>query len=427
MAKILIETYGCTLNQADSEVMASLLSSSGHEVSTEPGYASSYDIVILNTCTVKTPTEQKILDRVKKLSQLGTRLIVAGCLATASPEKILALAPKASILSLQNVDLINEVVSAAVSGKSVRIDERRRLDKLQFFQPNGSVIAKIPIGEGCLGNCTFCETKFARGPLNSFSPELVLRAVKLSVEKGAKEIELTSQDTGAYGVDRKTDLVHLLESIVQLDGDFKLRLGMLNPEHLARLIDGLVEVYRSNKMYKFIHIPVQSGSDSVLKAMRRSYSVDEFLAYVKELRNKVNGISIETDIIVGFPTETRSDFEKTLELLNEARPEVTNVSKFGARPHAEASKLKQLDNIEIKKRSIEASRLVRSIQYESRREHVGELQEVLVTEQNSSSSVGRNSSYLSVAFPGKRLGLGIMAMARITSNTYSTLLAEPAL
>ena len=424
MAKILIETYGCTLNQADSEVMASLLSSSGHEVSTEPSHAYSYDIVVLNTCTVKTPTEQKILDRVKKLSKMGARLIVAGCLATASPEKILALAPEASIVSLQNIDLIDEAVSAVINGKSVRIDERRRLDKLQFFQPNGSVIAKIPIGEGCLGNCTFCETKFARGPLNSFSPELVLRAVKLSIEKGAKEIELTSQDTGAYGVDRKTDLVNLLESIVQLDGDFKLRLGMLNPEHLARLIDGLVEVYRSDKMYKFIHIPVQSGSDSVLKAMRRNYTVDEFIAYVKELRSKIKGVSIETDIIVGFPTEARSDFEKTLELLNEARPEVTNVSKFGARPHAEASKLKQLDNMEIKERSVEASRLVRSIQYESRRKHVGELQEVLITEQNPGSSVGRNSSYLSVAFPGKKLGLGSRAMARITGNTYSTLLAE---
>jgi len=351
VAKIIIETYGCTLNQADSEIMKNVLSSSGHEVYL--GKASPfYDVVILNTCTVKTPTEQKILERVKSLSKLGSRLIVAGCLATASPEKIQALAPKASLLSVQNVHMINEAVSKALAGESTSMLKGQRIDKLQFFKPGNSVIAKIPIGEGCLGNCTFCETKFARGPLNSFAPELVVKAVKTSVETGAKEIELTSQDTGAYGVDRKTNIAKLLQEVVGIAGDFKVRLGMLNPEHLPRFIDELVEVFKSPKMYKFIHLPVQSGSDSVLKAMGRNYSVNEFLEYVDELRSKIPGLSLETDIIVGFPTETRADFEQTLDLLKKAKPEITNVSKFGARPHAEASKLKQISNDELKLRSV---------------------------------------------------------------------------
>ncbi len=427
MARILIQTYGCTLNQADSRIMKSILENQGHSVTlgeaTEET-VKNYDFVILNTCTVKTPTEQKILNKISKLKALNTRLIVAGCLASASPEKVEKASPQASIVSTQNVTRIGEAIEKiGVQGKVV-MDKSNITDKMFFYKPEESIIARIPVAEGCLSNCSFCETKFARGPLNSFSEKLILAAVKESIKRGAKEIEITAQDTGAYGLDKKTDIAELLSKIVELEGDFKVRLGMLNPEHLNRYFDRLVEVYQNEKMYKFIHLPVQSGSNKVLKDMRRNYTIEEFEDYIKELRSKINLLSVETDMIVGFPTETREDFEESCELLKRIRPDVTNVSKFGARPHADASKLEQLPNSEIKERSVEMSRIVRSIQAEKRKMLIGSIQKVLLTEKNAHSTTGRTSNYLTVALNFPSHGLGEYVNARITAATSASLIGE---
>ena len=191
--KAIIETYGCTLNQADSDIMAGLLSRQG--IAVEQGRYSigdGYDYVIINTCTVKTPTEQKILSRLGKLNGLGNRLIVAGCLASADAEKISKTVPLASIISTSNISRISDVVSEVDAGTQARYLQYMRTDKLALFgNGRSSVIARIPISEGCLSSCTFCETKFARGPLNSFSEDLILRAAMMSIASGAKEIELT--------------------------------------------------------------------------------------------------------------------------------------------------------------------------------------------------------------------------------------------
>ncbi|MGC8675987.1 MAG: tRNA (N(6)-L-threonylcarbamoyladenosine(37)-C(2))-methylthiotransferase [Candidatus Micrarchaeia archaeon] len=432
MARILIETYGCTLNQADSRIMGSILEKSGHSVeygTYTKASAGSYDFVIINTCTVKTPTEQKILNKIKSASNLGTRLIIAGCLASASPEAVERAAPNSSIINTRSLTKIASAIDIAASNKRALFEDKSLFDKMLFYEPTNSAIAKIPVSEGCLSSCAFCETKFARGPLNSFSEELILKAAAASVTRGAKELEITAQDTGAYGLDKKTNIAELLGKIVQVEGDFMIRLGMLNPEHLHRYFDALIDVYRNKKMYKFIHLPVQSGSNKVLKEMKRNYTVEEFMQYVKELRNKVKGISVETDMIVGYPTETQEDFEESLELIRSTKPEVTNVSKFGARPHAEASKLPQLANTEIKRRSIEMSRLVRIVQSEARQRFVGTKQEVLITEQNERSITGRTESYISVALAKPGAGdaaglLGSRMTVDIIDSTSACLIAH---
>ena len=352
MEKVVIETYGCTLNQADSRIMGNLLKKNGYEV--EYGrYLKDADYIIINTCTVKTPTENKILYRLSKLRNLGKKLIVAGCLVSADKEKVVKLVPEASILTTSNVQDIVDVIESIKIGRNVIDDKYKRSEKLAYGIDNDSIIARIPISEGCLSNCTFCETKFARGPLNSFSEELILKAVENAVSNGAKEIELTSQDVGAYGLDRKTNIAELLQKVSDLDGEFMIRVGMLNPEHLHRYFDSLIEAYKSKKVYKFFHLPVQSGSDKILKDMGRRYTVDEFKSYVNEIRKKLSA-TIATDVIVGYPTESEEDFEKSIELLGEIKPEVVNISKFGARPHAPASKLKQLD--EAKQKQINYSK-----------------------------------------------------------------------
>ena len=428
MARILIETYGCTLNQADSKIMGSLLEKEGYDVEygkLDVAQKAGYDFVIINTCTVKTPTEQKILNKISRVKDLGDRLIVAGCLASASPEKIEQIAPNASILNTENVAKIAEVVASAKEHKRVNYNSRGLVDKMLFFSHDESLIARIPISEGCLSNCAFCETKFARGPLNSFSQELIIKAIQMSVEKGAKEIELTAQDTGAYGLDKKTNVAELLNNAASIEGDFRIRLGMLNPEHLGRYFDRLVEAYKSEKVYKFIHLPVQSGSDKVLSDMKRNYTVEEFEDQVRELRKKIADLTLETDVIVGYPTETAEDFEESISMIERVKPEITNVSKFGARPHAEASKLKQLGNEEIKRRSIEMSRIVRAVQAELRKKYIGTTQRVLITEKNERSLTGRNDSYISVAIENTEANLlGTFQNAKITGSTSTCLIGN---
>jgi len=422
MAKVVIETYGCTLNQADSRIMGRILKENGYEV--EYGkYEGNADYLIVNTCTVKSPTENKIIYRLRKLKGLGKKLIVAGCLASADTQKVINIVPDASIITTSNVNKIADVLKFIESGKNVVIDSYNRIDKLQYGLENNSVIARIPISEGCLSNCSFCETKFARGPLNSFSEELILRAVKNAVEQGSKEIELTSQDIGAYGADRKTNIAELLKKVVEIEGSFKVRVGMLNPEHLHKYFDELLEAYRSEKVYKFFHLPVQSGSNKILRDMNRRYTVEDFASYVGEIRKKLNA-SIATDIIVGYPTESEDDFEKSVELIKEIRPEVVNISKFGARPHAPASRLKQLSGRTIKERSIILSRIAREIEFNERNKHIGERREVLITEKNRKSYTGRDNAYNEIAVLGQ-VNLGESVEVEITGNSAACFVGVP--
>jgi tRNA A37 methylthiotransferase MiaB len=198
------------------------------------------DVVIVNTCTVKKPTEQKILYLLDRLEYKKIKTVVAGCMASANTDLIKRHAPNASIISTSNIDMITEAVMSAYSGKNFIAESYKKADKLQNFIAGNEIIAKIPVSEGCLSTCTFCETKFARGPLNSFSEELILKAIERSVKNGAKEIQLTSQDMGAYGLDRKTNVAMLMHKISEMDGDFKVRIGMLNPDHMHKYINELI-------------------------------------------------------------------------------------------------------------------------------------------------------------------------------------------
>ncbi len=428
MSKILIETYGCTLNQADSGIMKTLLTLQGHEV-TEGKYDSrkqDYDCVIVNTCTVKTPTEQKILHRLKEAKEKGNKLIVTGCMASANKDIIFKTVPNASLLSTSNVSSIAYAVSEIEKGRQVILDKYNSTDKMLFYGMGGAAgtIAKIPISEGCLSSCSFCETKYARGPLNSFSEELIIKAVQTCVNRGAKEIELTSQDTGAYGRDKKTNIAELVSKISGIEGDFKVRIGMLNPEHLNKYFDQLLDTYKSEKIYKFIHLPVQSGSNRVLRDMKRNYTIEEFEGYVKEIKEKVKGIGIETDVIVGYPTESSEDFEQSNDMLERIKPMVTNISKFGSRPHAVASKLKQIGNLEMKKRSTEMARKVRAMQKTEREKLIGSVQKALITENNGTSLLGRNAGYMAIAVNGSHAKIGSYIDVKITGATSACVIGN---
>lgn len=352
--RIFIETYGCTLNRADSEIMKGILLSKGASLAADESEA---DVIILNTCTVKTPTEQRIMQRISALS--GKPLVIAGCMPSVNLRQIENAAPNASMVGASSLTHIFDAASAAFAGKKKIFFDKDAEEKLLLPKLREGV-ARIPIAEGCLGSCSFCATKFARGRLHSYPEKLILLEIENCVKAGFKDIQLTAQDTGAYGLDIGTTLPHLLRQIGRISGDFSVRVGMMNPEHALKFLPELLSAYKSQKIKKFLHLPLQSGSNKILRDMKRNYTAEEFLKIALAFRKQFPEMTLSTDIIAGFPTESEEDFQKTLDVLEKIKPDVLNLSKFGARPHTEAAALKQLSPKTIKERSRLISKLFKA-------------------------------------------------------------------
>jgi len=335
--KFYLETYGCKLNQADSDLIRGVLTKDFRETSEKEA-----DVVVINSCGVIEKTERKILTRIKELKRKRKRVILTGCLPLISP-KIHKIVD--GVVSPTAILQIDKVVKEVLKGKqSIKISTRK-IDKSRYCRlkkrTNNSCVAIVPIAEGCLGNCTYCATKLARGKLKSFSQRHILQEIELVLSLGFKEIHLTSQDLGCFGLDRKKlELPELLQKIIQIPGDFRVRLGMANPQYVKKILKPLIKCLKSEKIYTYLHIPVQSGSNTILKLMKRGYEVKDFENIVKELRKHFKDIMIVTDIIVGFPYETEKDFQQSIGLIQKIRPSIVNITKYSARPGTEASQFK---------------------------------------------------------------------------------------
>jgi MiaB-like tRNA modifying enzyme len=337
-----VKTYGCTFNQRDGQAIEGVLAKAGFALVASEREA---DIIIVNTCGVKEVTQNKIINYIKSLKK---PTFVGGCLT-----KMIDLSKyKVHIFDTNTISQLPNQIKNNI--KEISSNEKENHLKLPVIETNDLQI--IPIAEGCLGNCNYCSVKFARGNLNSYPIEDIAHSIH------ARKILLTSQDNGCYGLDIGTNLVKLLKHILSLKKDFQLRIGMMNPEHVIKFLPELIEIYKDPRIIKFIHIPVQSGSNKILKEMNRRYTVEQFKKIVREFRKAIPNITISTDIIVGYPTETEEDFLETKELLEELNLEVVNLSKFAPRPKTIASKLKQLPTAVLKERSKTISKLIKPTQ-----------------------------------------------------------------
>ncbi len=371
-AKVHVETFGCTTNVGDEMKMRAILRHAGHKiVKTREA-----NIVIVNTCTVTKRTELNVIKRLKELNRQNKEVVVAGCMAAAQQE------------------LIKSILGEDVTLVTPRdICEGYSEEKEHDFE---GVIGIIPIAIGCVGKCSYCIVKRARGELRSYGVDKICEAVKSAVERGAKEIRITAQDCSAYGWDRfdTPKLPELLKMLTSLEGDFKIRVGMMNPFTAIHILDELLEAFDSEKIFKFFHLPVQSGSDKVLGDMRRNYKAADFVELVKSIRKRFEYSTICTDFIVGFPTETEEDFVSSLSLLETVKPEKVNITRFSPRPGTEASKLKDLLEREKKRRSRIFSAVYHRIAFARNKELEGKEIPVLVTEKGKKGGViGRDSSY----------------------------------
>lgn len=358
MVRVCVLKYGCTANYDTSNIIGGLLNQAGFEISDEKDA----EVVVVGSCIVKEVTAEKIYYKIKQLTKQKKKIVISGCMAEAEYKRLKKEFPEASIVNTFHVTEIVNVVSDLLNGKKNYLIGKREEIFLGLPKLENDEAATVQIAQGCKSFCTFCETKIAKGDLKSFTEDLVVDEVKKYVDQGDNRINLTSTDNGCYGFDMGTDLPNLLEKIVRIKGNFTIRVGMMNPCHVLKYLDKLINVYKSPKLMKFLHIPVQSGSDKVLKEMRREHTVEEFFKIVDRFREEISGINISTDIIIGYPTETEEDFEQTLSFLTKLKPEVLNISKFASRPRTKASKLKQLDSRIIKRRAVIISNEYRKIE-----------------------------------------------------------------
>jgi MiaB-like tRNA modifying enzyme len=423
--RVYIETYGCSANKSDSEIMIGLLTQNGYSIADSIDLA---DIAIINTCVVKTPTVKRMERRIKEIYNSGKPLIIAGCMAKAERERVEKLAPKASIITPDAIDKIVDVIKKTLDGEKVVADSEKKEKVLLPRVPLNKIISIVQISSGCLSACTFCETRIAKGILKSYRPSSIIERIKDDVKNGFKEFWITSQDNGCYGFDIGTNLAELLNAIVKIEGNFFVRVGMMNPVHLIRrkdLLKNLTQVFKNEKIFKFIHLPIQSGSNKVLKDMNRGHTVEEFLEVVDAFRKEIPEITIETDIIVGYPTETEEDFEKTVDLLKTLNPDVVNISRFFPRPKTPAEKLKQLPMQIVNERSKKIHELVRRISLEKNKKYMQKVVSVFVDEVGKGKSyIGRTMNYRPVVIESENDILGKVINVEITDVKSNFLIGK---
>jgi MiaB-like tRNA modifying enzyme len=403
------------MNQADSDIIRGIISKR-HEISD----LDEADIVVINSCGVIEFTERKILKRIEELKR-DKKVVVAGCLPRIAARKVREVA---DFVIGTNVYDIQRAVESALNNESFFLARKPEVDKSEFSpvkcRLRESVIAIVSISEGCLGKCTFCATKYARGRLRSFRLENVLREIENAVKEGFKEIQLTAQDTGVYGMDRfDYRLPELLDRISEVDGDFRVRVGMMNPGSAVKIIDALIKSFESEKIYKFLHVPVQSGDDRILSDMQRDHTVDDFIELVSEFRRNFRDAVISTDIIVGFPSEDEEAFWRSYELVEEIEPEIVNITKYSPRNCTPSSRLKDMPDWIKKERSRKLTALCRKIYLKRNRKFLRSVQKVLVTRNGKNGTLlSRTEAYRPVILDSGQMGEFYTVKIEEVTDTY---------
>ena len=393
---IYAESYGCTFNHADTEKIIAFAKRQGCvQVPAEEA-----ECIIINTCTVVGTTERTMLRRIRNYA--GKEIVVTGCMPVVQRELLLETDPSLHLILPEDMYVRCPEVGA-------------------MTDPHTGV---VQIGTGCLGSCTYCITHYARGPLKSFSADSIVAEVERLAEQGAYEIQLTGQDVSAWGRDIGQDLAYLLERIAGANGDFCLRVGMMNPATVIPIIDRLAPAFAHEKIFGFVHMPVQSGSDTVLASMNRGYTAAAFESVVEAFRAEIPDVRVSTDIIAGFPTEGCAEFDETLEMIERVRPTKVNITRFSVRDGTPAAIHHDHPDLVKKERSRALTHLTERIYDEENLHWIGRKLPVLVTEQKKNGSViARDATYQNIVIR-EEIPLGTHIQVKVTGHHRHYLLAE---
>jgi len=419
MAKIWVEAYGCSASFSDSEMISGLIVNGGHTLADNPKDS---DLNLIVTCSVKDATATKMVHRIKESN--SKPLVVAGCLPKAEQKTVEKFAQNASLLGPNSLGKTLQVIQSTLDGrKMIALDDsdisKIGLPKIRL----NPAIGIVEIASGCMSECTFCQTKLSKGDLQSYRVGDIVRQVKTELSDGCNEVWLTSTDNGCYGFDIDSDLPELVNMVSEIPQNFFIRVGMMNPMYMPRIRDGLLKSFESAKVFKFLHVPVQSGSDKVLNDMKRGHTAQTFRDVAKHFRDKFDRFTISTDVIVGFPTETEDDFEQTLRLLEQTRPDIVNLSRYSKRPGTTAAEMRQIDVSEVKRRSRIAYELITKISNENNQKWVNWEGHAIFDEDYEGQIRGRNFAYKPIFIKGKPK-IGQILNVKITEATNHSLIGK---
>ena len=418
--KVFIYTYGCTFNKADSQIMAGLLTNENNISITEN--VEDADIIIVNTCYVKLPTESKVINKIKDLQTIfpNKKIIITGCMVEVDPKKLDIIGKNCSWIGPHQLNKTVDVVKKTYNGQITRETGFSRDSKVCLPKVSDNpYVHVIQICEGCLGTCTYCCTRLARGRLISYPIKDIIEEAKQAIENGAVEIELTAQDTSAYGKDTGETFADLIKEVSSIKGKFKIRIGMMNPNNIGNELDDLVNAFKSDKVYNFLHLPIQSGSNKVLSEMRRNHTVEDYKNIVKKFREEIPNLTLATDIIVGYPTETDDDFSETLKLVKELQFNIMHISKYRHREGALSSNLDEIPDNVMKSRSKKLTDIKYKITEKENEKFLNSIMDVLVVEKGKKGGyIAKSDSYIPVVVDNVNIGDFVSVKITDVTSTY---------
>ncbi len=432
--KVYVETYGCQMNVADSDPIGSVLADAGYA---QAGRADEADVIVVNTCAVREKAEERVIARASELGALkrkkpGTVLAIVGCMAEHLKEGLAERAPAVDVIAgPDSYRLMPDLLAAARAEHShplvdIKLDKAETYDGLSGAIGGDGVSGFVTIQRGCDKFCTFCVVPFTRGRERGAAPREILRQVRELVDAGYKEVTLLGQTVNSY-VWEDVTFAQLLRSVARIDGLERIR--FTSPYPVDFTDDVVAAIAEEPKVCKYVHLPVQSGSDVVLERMRRGYTAGDYHAIVERLRRAMPDIALSTDILTGFSGETDDDHAMTLQLMRDVRFDSAFMFAYSERDLTFAAK-KLPDDIApaIKqKRLAEIVALQEQISAQVFAAHVGRRERVLVTgpsKRDPAQLMGRTDGFKTVILPAGVGGVGELVDVTIERATMATLFAR---
>ena len=429
--RVYIETYGCQMNVSDSELMSGILTRSGYEMVERLEDA---NVVLLNTCAIRENAEEKVLNRLvhlhhRKRRQSDLVLGVCGCMAQHMKTKLIDAAPYVDFVlgpdAYRNLPMAINSVTASDPFLGLKLDKDEDYADIAPIRKDG-VRAWLTIQRGCDKMCTFCIVPFVRGRERSIPMHLLVDDVKRLVDEGFKEVVLLGQTVNSYN-DGTHNFGDLLFGMSEVTGVERIRFTSPHPSDAT---DALIEAMAScDKVCNYIHLPLQSGSTKVLKAMRRTYTAEAYRELVAKMRDRIPNLSISTDVIVGFCGETEADFMETYNLMAEIRYDSAFMFKYSSREGTLAYKTLDDDVSEEEKggRLKEIIALQESISHEINQGLIGETVEVLVegeSRRDPDRYQGKTDGFKTTVFPKENSEVGDIVRVKVESVTAHTLIGS---
>ena len=427
--KVYIETYGCQMNLADSEIISGLMSTRGYNITSEIEGA---DIILLNTCSVREHAEERVIQRIKTLSKLKSKkpfiLGVIGCMAERLKEELFEIDYEIDlVLGPDNYRKLPEYINNIEEQKKICDTQLSEIETYSDIIPSrdSTVTAWLPIMRGCDNYCSYCIVPFTRGKERSRSFSSIIDEAKYLIDNNYKEIYLLGQNVNSY-FDSDKDFSDLLSSVANLNENIRIRFMTSHPKDLS---DKLIFTIKEHpNICKYIHLPFQSGSDRILKLMNRNYTKKDYLNLIDRIKNNIPDVSLSTDIIVGFPTETEQDFLDTLDIVNKVKFDSAFTFKYSPREGTIAYNFDDDISDEIKgerlKRLID---IQQQISFESNNKLIGTIQTALIESYSKKSEKefqGRLDNNKVTVFPGNGNFIGDLVNVKITKATSATLIGE---